>query len=883
MTCGYTDGLPPDLMPISLSRRLFGRLFIFLVLLCTPLFVLPTYAQSSVVIGEVQWAGSENSSADEWIELWNLGNTPFSLKNFHLRGAGSGTDLVFGSQDQISPQSAFLIANYHALDPKSTLTFDAQAVSTTLSLTNEQTAITLLDANGLVLDEVHWDKLAPGGSNVSPRSSMIRVLNGTFSIPLWTSATTSKNLLTTAHQFGGPGICEGCSMMPQANILDSDTATPFAEPATTTIQSSGGNLDPLQEDTVTTTVPAPNDSPTDLAQTLLDAGIDPSSLDTELTKEQQEETSSIETPVITLTPPLQDETLIPPSASSTLISTSTELQTKDIAPENPLTTSSSTLLEEPLPILDPLLEESSSTTSSTTTAQAADHETISDALTQVTSTHIEPTIQTPSPAPEAPVPVPILLPHLGTGAHFSEIYPSPVTGAEWIELKLDEALLPSDLSGWSIRDKNKTILTIRPATIFTWNVEQRLLVFSFANGKLPNKGTTLFLIDANGHTEDTVSVPVIEKKQSFAQTQDSSWKSTATPTPGTENRVTSLVSTTKTTIPKKAPVSPKTTTLKPALPPTIKKSTSTQRVAALGMQKVSKKNTSTLQEAALSSPLVTLKGQAPEKKKGSSSAAKTTKTIKKVVATKKKPSQKKVISEPQTIDLKNIGPMYASTRVRITGTVATLPRLLGNNTFVIQTDDGRGLYISGNSKQSSPPFHAHIALTGTLSVNDDGLILHMYASDRWKLLELERAVQPRVPDLDQPSLEDAWSYVQLKGIVSSVSPTRVVILHNGTEIAVSIRPVVHYRVERLKKGDEIEVSGILDTRKDSLTLFPRLADEIHILKSAPLTTSEAIPGTHTPLPWMPVGAAGMSIAVTQGARRYWKYRLEQKIRFSKPN
>jgi hypothetical protein len=269
----------------------------------------------------------------------------------------------------------------------------------------------------------------------------------------------------------------------------------------------------------------------------------------------------------------------------------------------------------------------------------------------------------------------------------------------------------------------------------------------------------------------------------------------------------------------------------------------------------------------------------------------TKKTVAKKAAPKKAatPTKKKKTTTtsativPQSVDLKTLGPMHASTRVRLTGTVATLPRLLGNNAFVIQTDDGRGLYVSGNTKQTSPPFRTHIELTGTLSLNDDGLILHMYASDRWRIIGLEYAVQPRTPDLDQPSLEDAWSYAQIRGIVSAISPTRITILHHQTEIAVSIRPVVRYRTERLKKGDEIEVSGILDTRKESLILLPRFAEEIRLIQPAPISVTATKSAAPPPLPWMPVGVAGMSIAATQGARRYWKYRLERKLRSSEPH
>lgn len=400
---------------------------------------------------------------------------------------------------------------------------------------------------------------------------------------------------------------------------------------------------------------------------------------------------------------------------------------------------------------------------------------------------------------------------------------------------------------------------------------------------MPNKGTSLVLLDTQGKTRDQVTVPSIAKDAAWARATEmgTDWVQTRMPTPAQTNSFSAPSSVTAvptTTIPQKI--------LKEAL-----KTATTETMTVNSSLKAVRKDSSPKKEP------IDVVSLSPSKEKkeivhlasqGASSSTK--KTVAKkaapkkaAVLTMKKSTTISANTAPQLVDLKTLGPMHASTRVRLIGTVATMPRLLGNNAFVIQTDDGRGLYVSGNTKQASPPFRTPIELTGTLSLNDDGLILHMYASDRWRIVGLEHAVQPRTPDLDQPSLEDAWSYAQIRGIVSAISPTRITILHDQTEIAVSIRPVVRYRTERLKKGDEIEVSGILDTRKESLVLLPRFAEEIRLIQPAPTNVTATKPTTAPPLPWMPVGVAGMSIAATQGVRRYWKYRLERKIRFSLPH
>jgi hypothetical protein len=851
-----------DLMPISSLRRLFGRLVLFILFfLCTLVFALPTFAQSSVVIGEVQWAGSERSTADEWIELWNLGSTPFSLSGFRLRGVGGDHDLIFSARDEIAPQSAFLIANYHAQDPKSTLLIEGAIVTTTLSVTNEKTTIHLLDLAGNTVDEARWENTAPAGSSITPRSSMIRLFTEGTSSTTWFSATTSQNLMTDINQYGSPGFCDGCgpnmaTLISDTIINSSTTSEPILEPEVVVVPPAETEnetalapleeveqIDPefpiIEDDLGIDTSASSNDSnePTEDIITTSTAEHDPAPAEVELATEDPA--------VYTTSTPLDLETALATS-SVTLI------------PESP----SSLLVPEALPTTTPALTEDIPPTNT-----------------------ITPIGLSPPPSSiqslEANFPVPIYLPPIEARVRFNEIYPAPSKGNEWIELSLGPSLAPSDIIGWSIRDPKKSLLTIQKTTPFSWNASKQLLLFSLASGKMPNKGTSLLLVDIQGKTRDQVTVPSIIKDAAWARTSETGtdWAQTRTPTPAQINKlsIASNVSTTSTVIPQKTlKVAPKAPTVQT---PTISSSLKTVKKDPASIKGAI--DTVILSTSKEKQEIVQLASQ-----KASSS---TKKTVAKKAAPKKAttPTKKKTTTAsastlPQSVDLKTLGPMHASTRVRLTGTVATLPRLLGNNAFVIQTDDGRGLYVSGNTKQTSPPFRTHIELTGTLSLNDDGLILHMYASDRWRIVGLEHAVQPRVPDLDQPSLEDAWSYIQIRGIVSAITPTRITILHNQTEIAVSIRPVVRYRTERLKKGDEIEVGGILDTRKESLVLLPRFAEEIRLIQPAPANAITTKSTTATPLPWMPVGVAGMSIAATQGVRRYWKYRLERKIRFSEP-
>src|SRR6516164_4312917 len=109
-------------------RRMAGRVCA-LVCACTSLWLSVTAlahadAPGPLLLGEVAWAGSSKSTADEWLEIWNRSLQPVDLNGYRLVGAGGGKDIVFNANNVIPPQSAFLVSNYAASDTKSVLAID---------------------------------------------------------------------------------------------------------------------------------------------------------------------------------------------------------------------------------------------------------------------------------------------------------------------------------------------------------------------------------------------------------------------------------------------------------------------------------------------------------------------------------------------------------------------------------------------------------------------------------------------------------------------------------------------------------------------------------------------------------------------------------------
>jgi hypothetical protein len=215
-------------------------------------------------------------------------------------------------------------------------------------------------------------------------------------------------------------------------------------------------------------------------------------------------------------------------------------------------------------------------------------------------------------------------------------------------------------------------------------------------------------------------------------------------------------------------------------------------------------------------------------------------------------------------------------RVTLEGTVGTIPGILSKNQFTLHTPDGRGLLVRGTSKQLSPEFGSKIRLTGTLSLNDDGLSLKMLSKDKWVKLEGTESIEPRVVDLLAPSQEDAWSLIQVTGTVLETGSGRVNLELGGVPITVKIRPVTGYRAERLSKGDLVRVTGIVDTRGEEPILYPRQTPEIEIIAHAKLAPVGE-PKTTWPA-WTPFGAAGVTIAVTEGYKRLRRLAKDRKLK-----
>lgn len=178
----------------------------------------PLYAQSpSVVISEIAWMGTETSTNDEWLELWNSGSEPVDLTGWTLKSDDEKINI---------PLSGSLEADAYLLlertDDTTLPDIEADAIYTG-ALKNDGVGLRLFDASGSEIDYVDkWH----AGDNTSKATMQRRgaLLAGTEETAWCTVLATPKGPANCPTEPGVPTEPEP-ETMPEA-AQDSIPAEP---------------------------------------------------------------------------------------------------------------------------------------------------------------------------------------------------------------------------------------------------------------------------------------------------------------------------------------------------------------------------------------------------------------------------------------------------------------------------------------------------------------------------------------------------------------------------------------------------------------------------------------------------------------------------------
>lgn len=788
----------------------------------------------TVVIGEVAWAGSSLSTADEWLELWNMTDAPISLGGWSLQGAGeSNKTIYFPSNSTIEAHATFLISNYAANDLKSILITPTAVVTTTVSLPNSNFKIDLIDPQGIIIDRAGSESTPPAGTTSPIKASMMRIdatLDGSAAAS-WTTATSTEGLKAEVSDLGTPGRCDHC------NPLTTSDAT------STVLVSSAENDQATSLDTEPIQIGIDTTSTINIATSTFEINIETTTTTlTEITSEAT--TAATEQPVTTndsasdaTTTIMEDTPLVADSDNAINMETTTA---------DPLPETEST--EEPIPS-EALLE------------------TIVVPETQISASNVDSISTTTSSTFSVQTPTAVINDQL---LRLNEVSPNPTSGKEWVEIISLDSSQTISLKAYQLYDATGRIFTFDDVA-FTPN-GSHYIVAEIPTSRLNNDGDTVSLHDPSGQLIHALSYSKTEKGKSWIHWPDltGNWQLTQTPTPGVPNiltvpHTTATTTSITTTATSSAPATsnvintPSVTPVLPMIVPLIEMSPST---------------TSTFQTPP--------KQTTPQNTKKTATATKT-----KTVATAKTPMKPVSKTAPKPIHLITFDMLnqeFGNLRIRLQGSVGTPPGLLTSHAFVLQAPDGRGLLVKVPSTQKLPDYGIQVGVIGTLRFDTTNTpYIQLNSTDHWqKLTTMAVPPIPRLVDLLAPSTEDAWSFVQVTGTIQGINGSTIHLDLNDAEVDVMIRPLTHYRVKRLAVGDVVTVSGIVDTGAATPRVFPRTDAEITLMQHAILKPEQSVGSSTSNLPgWTPFGAAAGAVGVTEGAkhlrRRRQRRDLEKKL------
>lgn len=159
---------------------------------------------TNVFLSEVNWAGSQLSNADEWVELTNPLEEAIDLAGWSIEGAAtSGGTLVLPDETVIESHSTYLIANYDS--EHSTLNTEPNLVTTELALSNSGLGLVLRDGSSTEIDRVGDGGSPPAGFSGTGGGGFASMM---WSLTEWISSTVSSGFDLEVLQYGTPRIVD---------------------------------------------------------------------------------------------------------------------------------------------------------------------------------------------------------------------------------------------------------------------------------------------------------------------------------------------------------------------------------------------------------------------------------------------------------------------------------------------------------------------------------------------------------------------------------------------------------------------------------------------------------------------------------------------------
>jgi hypothetical protein len=836
-------------------KRLIARALAVTIAIPWPILIPPLPARADdvfpiplIFIEEVAWAGSSLSTADEWIELANPGTATATVAGWSLRGAGNA--LIFLPGDtQIPPGGTYRIANYAETDEKSALSVAIHLAITTIALSNSTLGIELLDANGVIIDRAGNGQSPPAGS--SPvHATMIRSATSSGDLAAsWITATSSSGFKTGLSDIGAPGTCGLCiaspvtpsDIPPEAEepfdvepIPDEQTATSTAPDVTVTSTTPVMNVDPV---TTTTTMP------------------------------------EIIIPIVTTTTPSVQAVFAPvlPPPPPLHITLSEAMSNPAAGPEwveLRIAETNATATDRALEIWDKSGRFMTVPAHTAITAPGYLVLTLTSARLNNGGDDLSVRELPPASGSSGVVLDMAQIPALEDGVAWAKN-----DSGSWGET---EELTPSGPNRFSAATVVQPTQTTAAPKVSTPSMnapkaETAATSTSPATTTYTGPPLTILLNEAMSNPDggkEWVELRIAETDAAMTDRPYELWDASG--------RIATIPTGTPATSPGYLLVTLASArlnnggdglslreaggdiTLDATDIPALAKGISWGRDEADQWTDAGHPTPGTSNQMETSEGEESIENTGGENEP--SSGTSNTKTNAK--------------SDSLT-DYENDMPKESlvGARVRLVGTVGSVPRLLGaTHAFILLGEDGRAAIAYLPKHLNTPTLGSTVRVMGTLTATERQLELRMKTSDVWMTIATSTPPRPRTVDFLAPGMEDAWGLVSATGTVKTVGTTSFVMDVDAVDVTVSAPAAAGYRTKRLVVGDRVHVTGLLDPRKETSTVIIRVPEDVELTAHAPDTVKPVSTTSDGKKPgglpdWSPFGATAGAVAMTGGFQR----------------
>lgn len=210
------------------------------------LLLTPAAVSAQVVISELGWAGSDLSTADEWLELapTDLTVNPQSLSGWTLH-VGQATEPMIRFSD-LSASGAIVVSNY--AEAQSRLSLVPAYVTTAVSLPNVGLLLELRRPDGSVADSVVLGDRPAGhtgaGGGIWASAERIDPLRSGADPANWRTSEGSIGFDVGAPMFGSPGLVAWLTS--SSSLLSSWSSSEMSQSSSESVASSSASVDSFE-------------------------------------------------------------------------------------------------------------------------------------------------------------------------------------------------------------------------------------------------------------------------------------------------------------------------------------------------------------------------------------------------------------------------------------------------------------------------------------------------------------------------------------------------------------------------------------------------------------------------------------------------------------